>query len=122
MSRQVRKCEVVIPKAEAETFFRTLGQGLSSGSLSLGGTCMELGEFRSLRVLIKDQGGAYQVKLRVKQPKDGMGNFEPSFFSDDDDDDDDDEDQALAPAGRESQHAAAAKLDSAGEECHSRRR
>ncbi len=103
----------VVPKSEAEAFFRKLGEGLGNGVLAFGDTIQELGGFRNLKLSIRDMGGGYKVRLKVKPLKSGATSFEPSFFTDGDDDEDEEDERAAELAD---------ELDSPGKECHSRRK
>lgn len=113
MDDRKHKFEAVVPRSEAETFFRKLGEGLVNGVLAFGGAPQELGAFRSLKLSIRDLGGEYKVRLKVKPLKEGLSSFEPSFFADDDEDEDEEDERAAEPAD---------ELDSPGKECHSRRK
>lgn len=80
--------ETLVPKSEAEAFFKLLGEGLGRGALTFGDTAFDLDGFRSLKLSVKDQGDSYALRLKVKHPKQTGVPFEPSFFSDDNEDED----------------------------------
>ena len=63
-----RKVELIVPGEEVGDFLIKIGQELVNGELVIGQTQIDMRNYKSLGLSIKDDGDAKRIKLKVKYP------------------------------------------------------
>jgi len=78
MGGHKQKFEVTIGKADVAAYFKSLGEGLAGGKLTMGEQVVDLAGAEGCKLSLKTRGDAYLLKVKVKFPKYGAMPGQPA--------------------------------------------